>query len=108
MAAFAALEKAEHVVDSLSQIGVGADFREGDSMWEPVDCEDIPALGSGQNVAFVASVVIEGRAHVPAIDAMGSHVGSLRWSDVGNDSGAWRGKGCVQKIERLVEAGVGR
>ena len=55
----------------------------------------------------MAAVVVEGWTHVPAVNTMGSHVGSLRWSDVGDDSGAWRGEGGVQEIECLVEAGVG-
>ena len=56
----------------------------------------------------MAAVVVEGWAHIPAVDAMRSHVGSLRWSDVGDDSGARWGEGCVQEIECLVEAGVGQ
>jgi hypothetical protein len=77
-------------------------------MGEPVDSEDVPALLSGWNVAFVAAVVVEGWTHVPAVDTMWSHVGSLHWSDVGDDSGAQRGEGCVQEIECLVDTGVGR
>ncbi len=74
---FSAAEKAEHIVGCLAQVGVGVYFWEWDSMWEPVDSEDVPALGSGWDVALVAFVVVEGWTHVPAVDSMGSHVGAL-------------------------------
>ncbi len=54
----------------------------------------------------MAAIVVEGWTHVPAVNTMGSHVGLLLWSDVGNNSGAQGGKGCVQEIECRVEAGV--
>ncbi len=105
---FSAAEKTEHIVGRLAQVVLGVDFWEWDSMWEPVDSEDVPALGSGWDVTFVAAVVVEGWTHVPAVDSMGSHVGVLGWSDMGNDSGARWCQRSVQKIEGLVEAGVGR
>jgi hypothetical protein len=82
LASFVALANTEHVVGGLSQIVVGVNFWKRDSMGEPVNSEDLPALCSGWNVVFVAVVVVKGWTHVPAIDTMGSHVGSLPWSDV--------------------------
>jgi hypothetical protein len=69
---FAALENAEHVFGSLSQIVAGVNFWKWDSMGEPVDSEDVPAVQSGWNVAFVAVVVVEGWIHVPASNTMAS------------------------------------
>jgi hypothetical protein len=74
---FLAAEKAEHIVGCLAQVVVGVDFWEWDSMWEPVDSEDVTALGSGWDVALVASVVVKGWNHLPAVDSMRSHVGAL-------------------------------
>jgi hypothetical protein len=108
LVAFAASEIAEHAVGGLSQIVVGVYVWKWDSVWEPVDNEDIPALGSGWDVTFVAAVVVEGWTHVPAVDTMWSHVGLLRWSGVCDGSGSWQGEGCAQEIEGLVEQGVGR
>jgi hypothetical protein len=95
LACFEVLENAEHVVGSLSQVVAGVNLWKGDGVGESVNSENIPALQSGWNVAFVAAVVVEGWTHVPVVNTMGSHVGSLQWSDVGNNSGAWRGEGCV-------------
>jgi hypothetical protein len=77
MVFFPAVEKAEHIVSCLAQVVVSVDFGEWDSMWEPVDSEDVPALGSGWDVALVASVVVQGWTHVPAVDSVRSHVGTL-------------------------------
>ena len=77
LAFFVAAEKAEHIIGCLAQVVVGVHFWEWDSMREPVDSEDIPALGSGWDVALVAWAVVEGWTHVPAVDSMGSHVGAL-------------------------------
>ena len=71
------LKKAEHVVGGLSQIVVGVDFWKWDSMWEPFDGEDVPALRSGWDVTFVAAVVVKGWTDVPAVNSMRSHVGTL-------------------------------
>ncbi len=102
MVFFPAVEKAEHIVSCLAQVVVSVDFGEWDSMWEPVDSEDVPALGSGWNVAFVAGVVIKGWTQVPTVNTMGCHVGLLHWSDVGDNSGARRGEGCVQELNALL------
>jgi hypothetical protein len=104
---FGVLENTEHAVGSLSQVVVGVNFGKREGVGKPVDGENMPALRSGWNVAFMAAVVVEGWTHVPAVNTMGSHVGSLRWSDVGDNSGAQQGEGCVQEIEGRVEAGVG-
>jgi hypothetical protein len=77
MVFFSAVEKAEHIVGCLAQVVAGVDFWEWGSMWEPVDSEDVPALGSGWDVALVASVVVQGWTHVPAVNSMRSHVGTL-------------------------------
>jgi hypothetical protein len=71
---FLAAEKAEHIVRSLAQVVVGVHFWKWDSMWEPVDSEDVPALGSGWDIALVASVVVKGWTHVPAVHSMRSLV----------------------------------
>jgi hypothetical protein len=89
------LEDAEHGVSSLLQVVVRGDVWKGDCVGEPVDGENIPALRSGWNVAFVAAVMVEGWTHIPAVNTMGSHIGLLGWSDVGNDLGARQGEGCV-------------
>ena len=71
-------------------------------VWEPVDCEGfLNAKGAG-NVAFVAGVVIKGWTQVPTVNTMGCHVGLLHWSDVGDNSGARRGEGCVQELNALL------
>ena len=77
MVFFSVVEKAEHIVGSLAQVVVGVNFGEGDSMWEPVDSEDVPASGSGWDVVLVALVVVQEWTHVPAVDSVRSHVGTL-------------------------------
>lgn len=46
-------------------------------MWEPVDGEGISGVVCGREVTFVASVVVEGRANIPAFDAVWCKRGSL-------------------------------
>jgi hypothetical protein len=77
MVFFLAVEKAEHIIGCLAQVVVGGDFGEGDSTSEPVDSEDAPASGSGWDVALVESVVVQGWTHVPAVESVRSHVGTL-------------------------------
>ena len=60
-------------------------------MWKPVDSECVADAAGTWNVALVATVVLFGRANVPAVDAMWCHVGSLVRRDVDDYSGAWRG-----------------
>ena len=55
----------------------------------------------------MAAVVVQRRSDVPAIGAVGGHVGALLRSDVGDDSGAGRCKRSAEEIEGMVQAGVG-
>jgi hypothetical protein len=57
---------------------------------EPIDSEGIADSEGAWYVALVATVVLEGGADVPAVDAMGCHVASLVWGDMDDDSSAWR------------------
>jgi hypothetical protein len=77
-------------------------------MGEPVDGECIADAAGAGYVAFVASVVFLGRADVPSVDSVWCHVGSLVWTDVYYDSGAWRCKGRLVEVEVAVEACICR
>ena len=56
-------------------------------MWEPVDGQCVADAEGAGDIALVAAVVLNGWADVPAIDAMGSHVRTLCWSDMDDDAG---------------------
>jgi hypothetical protein len=45
---------------------------------------------------------------VPSVDAVGSHVRTLGWSDTKDDAGTWWDKGALVEIKGAVQASVGR
>ena len=54
----------------------------------------------------MASAVLQGRTNVPAISAMGRHVGLLLKRDVDNDLSAGWGKRAFVEVAVAVEAGA--
>ena len=78
-------------------------------MWKPpVDGQCVADTESAGDVAFMAAVVLDGWAGVPFVDAVGSHVRTICWSDMDHDAGTWWGKGALVEIEGAVQASVGR
>ena len=77
-------------------------------MWKPVDSECVVDAVGTRDAALVATVVLFGRANLPAVDAMWCHVGSLVWRDVDGYSSAWRSWGPFVVIKVAKETGVGR
>ena len=61
----------------------------------------------GRQIAFVAAVVFEGRAYVPAVEAVRCHVLSLGRCDVDDDAGAGRCERSFVEVVVSIEAGVG-
>jgi hypothetical protein len=74
---------------------------------EPVDGEGIADAESARDVTFVASIMLGGRADIPAIYSVRRHVGSLLWRDVHNDACAGRCKRSAIEIEVSIEGSVG-
>ena len=58
-------------------------------MWKPVDGQCVADTEGAGDVAFVAAVVIDGWADIPSVDAVGSHVWTLGWSDIDDNAGTW-------------------
>ena len=79
-------------------------------MWKPVDGQSVADTEGVGEVAFVAAVVLDGWADVPSVDAVGSNVRALGWTDMMDDDAGswWGGKGALVEIEGAVEASVGR
>ena len=72
-------------------------------MWKPVDGQCVADTeGAGDVAFFVALVVLNGWADVPSVDAMGSHIRTLGWSDMDDNAGTWWGKGALVEIEGAV------
>ena len=70
--------------------------------WEPVHGQCIADAEGAGYIAFVAAVVFDGWADVPAIDAAGSHVRTLGWGDMNDNASTWWGKGTLVEIEISV------
>ena len=64
-------------------------------MWKPIDDQCVADTESAGDVAFVAVVVLDEWADVPSINAVGSHVRTLGWSDMDDDAGTWWGRGAL-------------
>ena len=56
-------------------------------MLKPVDSQGVADTEGAGDVAFVAAVVLDGWADVPAVDIVGSQVRALGWSNIDNDAG---------------------
>jgi hypothetical protein len=77
-------------------------------VWKPVDGQCVADTESAGDVAFVPAVVLDGWTNVPSVDAVGSYVQTLGWSDMENDVGTWWGKeGGLVEIECAVQASLG-
>ena len=101
------LDEGQHVGCGLTEVVVSCDFGERHIVREPVDGEGVSDAEGAWDVAFVAAVVLGGRADVPAIDTVRCHVGSLIGCYMDNDSGAWWCERAFVEIEIAVEAGIG-
>ena len=77
-------------------------------MWEPVNGQCVPDTKVAGDIAFVAAVVFDGWADIPAVDAVGSHVRTLGWSDMDDDAGTVWSKGTLVESEGALQASVGR
>lgn len=64
------------------------DFRERDSVGEPVNGHGISGRVGCRDPGFVAAVVFKCRADVVAFYTMGSESTALRWSFMDDDFGA--------------------
>jgi hypothetical protein len=71
-------------------------------VWKPVDGQCVADNEGAGDVAFMAVVVLDGWADSPSVDAVGSHVRTLGWSDIDDDVGTWWGKGALVEIEGAV------
>jgi hypothetical protein len=76
-------------------------------VWEPVNGQCVVDAEGAGDIAHVAAVVLDGWADVSAIDAVGSHVRTLGWSDMNDDASTWWGKGTLVEIEISVQTSVG-
>ena len=103
------LDAREHVVGGLAeQVFVGGNCWKQNVVWEPVDGQCVTDAEGAGDIALVAAVVFDGWADVPAVDAVGSHVQTLCWSDMDDDAGTRWSKGTLVEIEGAVQASVGR
>jgi hypothetical protein len=74
---------------------------------KPIHGERVADAKSSRDVAFVASVMLGGRADIPNFNTMGCHVLSLVGREVDNGTSSRRGKGASVEIESTMKACMG-
>jgi hypothetical protein len=74
---------------------------------KPIHCERVADAESSRDVAFVASVMLGGRADIPTVNTMGCHVLSLVGRDVDNETSSRKGEEASVEVESTVKACMG-
>jgi hypothetical protein len=74
---------------------------------KPIHCERVADAERSRDVAFVASVMLGGRADIPTVNTMGCHVLSLVRRDLDNNTSSRRGEGASVEVKSTVKACMG-
>ena len=89
----------EHILGGLLQVVVAGKGGESKLLGEKIDLEDVPLMESVGEIAFVATIVFQGRTNIPTNFPMCTERGASIGGSVGNDLSTQGGKRSAIEVE---------